>query len=181
MERFAPLDRVPRIYNLATDGLHELLDGKVQWVEKPDEPCDAVCAASPAHSYASQPRQWIALQQLRRGAKLIGLCADRLYPSPRGVEFGAGAMTAMLAYAANVTPTFCGKPEGVFFHELCHRLNVTPGKCLLIGDNLESDIAGAKNVGMPAILVLCGVTRREDLATAKFQPDQVIEDLRELL
>jgi HAD superfamily hydrolase (TIGR01450 family) len=171
----------PRIFNLATDGLHELLEGKVHWVESPEEECDAVCCASPAHSFASKERQWIALQLLRRGAKLIGLCADRLYPSPRGVEFGAGSMTALLAYAANVTPIFCGKPEAVFFHELCRRLKVAPDRCILIGDNLESDIAGAKGVGMAAILALCGVTRREDVAEAKVQPDRVIGDLRELL
>ena len=52
---------------------------------------------------------------LRRGAALIAICADRVYPSPRGLEFGVGAMAAMLAYAADVTPTYCGKPEPLFF------------------------------------------------------------------
>ena len=46
---------------------------------------------------------------------LVGICADRVYPSPRGIEFGSGALTMMLAYAADVTPVFTGKPERVFF------------------------------------------------------------------
>ena len=54
---------------------------------------------------------------------------------------------------------------------------------VLIGDNLESDVFGAKAVGMRTILTLTGVTRRSDLQNlpAEWQPDLVIEDLTELL
>ena len=50
---------------------------------------------------------------------------------------------------------------------------------MLIGDNLESDIAGGKHVGMKTILTLTGVARREDLGrlSPELQPDAVIEDL----
>ena len=98
---------------------------------------------------------------LRKGAALAAICADRVYPSPRGLEFGVGAMAAMLAYAVDVRPIFCGKPEKLFFNELCHRLGVRPDRCVLIGDNLESDIAGAKGVGMKTILTLTGVATRK--------------------
>ena len=43
----------------------------------------------------------------------------------------------MLSYAASVEPIYCGKPEKLFFEELCHRLDVDPTKCVLIGDNPE--------------------------------------------
>src|SRR5205085_9789932 len=130
-------------------------------------------------------RQRLALEILRRQSttKLIGICADRVYPSPRGIEFGSGALTAMLAYAAGVTPIFTGKPEPIFFQELCQRLGVSPSRCLLIGDNLESDIAGAKNLGMKTILTLTGVTRRDDLVglLPEKQPDHIIDNLAQLL
>jgi len=60
---------------------------------------------------------------------------------------------------------------------------VQPDWCLLIGDNLESDVLGAKAMGMRTILTLTGVTRRGDLAKipAEARPDLVIEDLTELL
>jgi ribonucleotide monophosphatase NagD (HAD superfamily) len=53
----------------------------------------------------------------------------------------------------------------------------------LIGDNIESDILGAKALGMRTILTLTGVARRQDLAKlpAELQPDLVVEDLTELL
>jgi HAD superfamily hydrolase (TIGR01450 family) len=183
-----------RVYNLATEGIHELLDGRVQWVATPrDEPCGVVLAGNVTSVYATEERQRAALEILRRRGRhndtanppprLIGICADRVYPSPRGIEFGSGALTHMLAYAADVTPTFCGKPEPVFFQELCRRLGASPQRCLLIGDNLESDIAGGRRLGMHTILTLTGVTRREDLTDlpAGERPDRVIVDLTEMV
>jgi ribonucleotide monophosphatase NagD (HAD superfamily) len=95
------------------------------------------------------------------------------------LEFGSGSQSAMLSYAANVEPFFCGKPEKIFFMELCQRLKVETSQCVLIGDNLESDVLGAKAVGMATVLVLSGVTRRRDLLKLpnEDQPDFVIEDL----
>lgn len=173
----------PRVYNLSTEGVQEMLEGRVRWVQREDEPCDAVICGVPLNVYATEERQRAALVLLRGGASLVAICADRVYPSPRGLEFGVGAMSALLAYAANAPPIFCGKPEKIFFIELCRRLGVSPANCVLVGDNLESDIAGGKGVGMATILTLSGVATRADaesLAPA-LRPDAVIEDLRDLL
>lgn len=172
----------PRVFNLATEGVLELLDGRVQWVESTSAPCDAVIVGVPLSVFATQERQRSAMILLRGGAALIAICADRVYPSPRGLEFGVGALAAMLSYASGATPIYCGKPEKLFFHELCHRLAVDPTRCVLIGDNLESDIAGAKSVGMKTILTLSGIGTREEAArlSPELQPDWIIEDLGEL-
>ena len=175
--------RLPRIFNLATESVDEMLSGLVEWVQTGAELCDAVIVGPPSSVFAGEERQRTALELCRRGAALVGVCADRVYPSPRGMEFGAGALTWMLAYASGVEPVFCGKPEKIFFHELCRRLGVDPEWCLLIGDNLESDVCGGKSVGMRTILTLSGVTRSRDLVNLadELQPDLVVEDLTELL
>jgi 4-nitrophenyl phosphatase len=122
------------------------------------------------------------LRFLLKGAKLVGLCADRSYPTPRGTEIGAGAVTSMLAYGARVTPVYCGKPEAWFFLDLCKRMHVEPWRCVLIGDNLEADIAGARRVGMKSILTLTGISTRQhhEAATADQRADWVIGGLDEL-
>jgi 4-nitrophenyl phosphatase len=173
----------PRVLNLCTEGVQEMLEGKVDWVNADTELCDAIIIGAPSNSYATEPRQRIALRLLRNGAAAVAICADRIYPSPRGLEFGSGAFTAMLSYAADVTPIYCGKPERIFFHELCDRLKVDPAKCILVGDNLESDIAGGKNVGMKTVLTLTGVAHRSDLPELppNRQPDWVLENLAELI
>ncbi len=180
LEKYGPH---PRVFNLATEGVQELLTGPAHWVQSGDESCDAILIGTPANTYATEARQRIALVLARRGAELIGTSADRVYPSRRGLEFGAGALTWMLSYAAAVPPTFTGKPQPIFFHTLCHHLKVQPDKCLLIGDNLESDIAGAKAVGMETLLPLTGVTTLQDIARlpAAHRPDRTVKDLTELL
>ena len=167
---------LPRVFNLATEGLHEILDGRVRWVDDARQPCDVVISGAPANVFATNDRQGIALYLLRAGARLVGICADRIYPSPRGIEFGAGPLTEMLAYAANVKPTYAGKPEAIFFQELCGKLGVRPERCVLVGDNLESDIAGAKRMGMASVLALSGVTRAKDVPgiPERLRPDFVI-------
>jgi 4-nitrophenyl phosphatase len=172
----------PRVFNLATEGLAELLHGKVTWVEEIGQACDAVISGAPANVFATPERQRIALYLLRAGATLVGVCADRVYPSPRGLELGGGALASMLAYAANVTPIYTGKPESIFFEELCRKLAVEPKRCVLVGDNLESDIAGAKRVGMATVLTLTGVTHAADVAgiAERLRPDWVVDDLTRL-
>ena len=171
--------RTPRVFNLSTEGIEEMLQGKVHWTQSASEECDVVICGVPLNVYGTEDRQRTAMLLLRNGAALVGICADRVYPSPRGLEFGVGAMAAMLAYAAGIQPVFCGKPEKLFFNELCHRLNVRPDRCVLIGDNLESDIAGAKGVGMKTILTLTGVATRDDVEKLppEKMPDWIIEDL----
>ncbi|HZZ45217.1 MAG TPA: HAD-IIA family hydrolase [Tepidisphaeraceae bacterium] len=176
MTRFGPR---PRVYNLATESFEESLEGRVDWVNHATDPCDVVVNGSPICVYSTPDRQHVALELLKRGATLLGMCADRIYPSARGLEIGVGALSVMLGYAANVTPVFTGKPQPVFFRALCDRLQVDPKDCVLIGDNLESDIAGAKSVGMTALLTLTGVTKQEDLrhVDACHQPDGIIQSL----
>lgn len=172
----------PRVFNLSTEGVHEMLDGRVDWVDDEKSRCDAVICGVPINVFATEQRQRAAMVLLRNGAALVAICADRVYPSPRGLEFGVGAMSAMMAYAANATPVFTGKPERFFFEELCRRLGVAPNRCVLVGDNLESDIAGAKGVGMRGILVLTGVATEADVARlpAALRPDWVVPGLPDL-
>jgi 4-nitrophenyl phosphatase len=175
--------RMARVFNLSSEAVENMLEGSVDWVQTGAEPCDVLIVGSPTNVFATEERLRTGLQLLRSGAALIGICADRVYPSPRGIEFGAGAQSWMLGYAAGVEPIFCGKPEPIFFETLCERLGVDPTHCVLIGDTLEADIAGAKAVGMRTILTLTGVTRASELKTvaAEYQPDMVVEDLVELI
>lgn len=173
----------PRVFNVATEGIQEMLDGLVDWVQGGGEPCHAVVVGNPTNVYATDERLRIALQLVRKKAKILGISADRVYPSARGIEFGCGALTAMLSYASGEEAIFCGKPQRIFFENLCRRLEVQPNRCVTIGDNVEADIVGAKALGMQTILTLTGVTRRKDLRELMphMQPDFVIEELTELL
>ena len=175
--------RPPRVFNLATEDVDGLLEGRAELVDPAATQCDAVIVGTPNNARAIDDRQRAALRLLRHGAELVGVCADRIFPSRRGMEFGCGAFCSMLSYASGATPTYCGKPESRFFLELCRRMKAPPERCLLIGDNLEADVLGAKACGIRTILTLGGVTRKQDIEglNSAMMPDLVVEDLPDLL
>ncbi|CAN5293753.1 hypothetical protein BH10CYA1_BH10CYA1_28610 [soil metagenome] len=59
----------------------------------------------------------------------------------------------------------------------CARFNVKPHECLMIGDRPSSDVAGARAIGMPAVLI-----SRSGAVPASLAPGtRVIKSLSELL
>ena len=68
------------------------------------------------------------------------------------------------------------KPTGEFFGYMMERLGCEAGECLMIGDSLSSDIAGAKNAGMDA----CWYNPKGKPLTGSAAPDHVIGRISEL-
>jgi putative hydrolase of the HAD superfamily len=52
-------------------------------------------------------------------------------------------------FASAVLPA--GKPDPRAYLEACRRLQLTPGQVLMVGDNLELDVVGARAAGLQAI------------------------------
>jgi HAD superfamily hydrolase (TIGR01450 family) len=118
---------------------------------------------------------------LRRGVPWIATNRDATLPSPRGPLPGNGSMVAALALATGREPEVVGKPQPALFHAATAAAKVTHP--LVVGDRLDTDIAGANAAGLPSLLVLTGVSRPADLTTAPPQqrPTYVGRDLSALL
>ncbi len=115
------------------------------------------------------------------GARFIGANPDVNYPSEWGPLPGAGAFLALIQAATGVSPTVIGKPGAIMFQEALRRLDGTPENTAMVGDRLNTDIAGGKAAGLHTILVLSGISTREALAQANGQPpDDVFVDIMEL-
>ena len=70
------------------------------------------------------------------------------------VQYTKLRRSGLLPYFFNVflsEEVGCQKPDIRFFQAVLDRLNATPAECLVIGDNLQTDIQGAQNVNMRAI------------------------------
>ncbi len=117
---------------------------------------------------------------IRKGAKFIGSNQDPSYPSEWGPLPGAGALIAVLETATGVKPIFIGKPGPALFQEAMTRLQAKPENTAMVGDRLTTDIAGGIAAGIYTILVLSGVTQKEDLANSDIQPDYILADISEL-
>ena len=90
---------------------------------------------------------------------------------------GTGAIAAALSYASGVQPEVVGKPAPVFFEAAMRRFGTTPERAVMIGDTLDSDIAGGAAVGMRTVLVGEASPSARDPAPV---PDFAVAGLREV-
>jgi HAD superfamily hydrolase (TIGR01450 family) len=102
---------------------------------------------------------------VRAGARWVATNRDRTLPSPRGPLPGAGALIAAVSVATGRDPDIVvGKPGPALFTTAVAR---TGGRHpLVVGDRLDTDIAGAAGAGLDALLVLSGISRPADVLAA---------------
>jgi HAD superfamily hydrolase (TIGR01458 family) len=108
------------------------------------------------------------------------LAQNRFFRSADGLELDVGAYTAALEYATGRVSELIGKPSAAFFLAGAAALGIEPGRIALVGDDLESDVLGAKAAGMSGILVKTGKYRHGILDAAKAEPDEVWESIADL-
>jgi NagD protein len=121
-----------------------------------------------------------ALRMILGGAKLVATNLDRNCPTARGMRPGCGAIVAMLEAASGVKAFSVGKPSPVMMRAARKALGLNADQTIMIGDTMETDIAGGVEMGYRTILVLSGGTRREDLARYAYVPDKVVESIADL-
>jgi 4-nitrophenyl phosphatase len=123
-----------------------------------------------------------AASAVRAGARFVATNADARYPTPSGFRPGAGTMVAAIAAASGATPQIIGKPEPAMFTTILEEAGVAADEALVVGDNPDSDVAGARRSGIESILVLTGVTDAEAAVglDGERRPDHVAADPTEV-
>jgi glycerol-1-phosphatase len=111
---------------------------------------------------------WINLAEaalaIRAGALWVAANVDLTLPTERGLLPGNGSMVAALKAATQAEPHVAGKPSPAFMADALSRGDFrTP---LVVGDRLDTDIAGANSAGLPSLMVLTGVSSARDAVHA---------------
>lgn len=117
---------------------------------------------------------------VNQGVPFVGTNPDPTFPSELGPLPGAGAILAMITTATGVEPTIIGKPGPIVFREAVKLLGGDPASVAMVGDRLSTDIHGAKAAGLRAILVLSGISTREEAESDPVRPDYIFADITEL-
>jgi HAD superfamily hydrolase (TIGR01457 family) len=120
-----------------------------------------------------------AVLLIQRGARLVATNADATYPAPDGLWPGGGAILAAVTTATGATPTVVGKPSRPMFEAAAEDTGAS--NPLVIGDRLDTDIAGAAAMGWDSLLVLTGASQIEDLPAAGELPTYVAGGLAALV
>jgi HAD superfamily hydrolase (TIGR01458 family) len=170
-----------RVLALTMAGIVEDLEG----VELVGEHADAVLVGgvdetpetNRVFSYMNLAR---AFSELDAGAELYCLHRNRWWETSRGAMLDSGAFVAGLEYAAEVAATVLGKPSPAYFGAALEALDADPDQAWIVGDDLESDVAGGQQAGLHTVLVRTGKFREEALTRARIAPDVVLDSLADL-
>jgi 4-nitrophenyl phosphatase len=122
-----------------------------------------------------------ALAALLAGADLLATNTDGTFPTPEGLQPGAGAAVGALAGMGFAPKVVVGKPSPIAYQIALEGSGHSPKETLMIGDRLETDILGANRAGIDSALVLSGVSCREDIPRQGIHPTLIASDLAALV
>ena len=141
----------PRVWFFGPADMRQAVAAVTQIAETPDDAELVVLGRDTSLTYGDLTD---ALHVLVRGGGLLAFNVDPRVPVEGGRMLpGTGAIAAALSYASGVQPEVVGKPAPVFFEAAMRRFGTTPERAVMIGDTLDSDIAGGNGVGMRTVLV----------------------------
>jgi 4-nitrophenyl phosphatase len=149
-----------RIYVIGEDGLRGMV-AEAGFVLVDGEAEAVLAGIDRNFTYA---KAYSATRLIRAGALFVGTNPDLTFPMPEGLSPGAGSILAMLAAAGGRQPVVMGKPERAMFEQASAALGIPLEQTLMIGDRLDTDIAGAVKLGLQTVLVLTGIETRESAA-----------------
>ena len=118
-----------------------------------------------------------AFRVINDGAEIIALEKDRFWMTPEGLMLSAGPFVAALEYATGKSATVMGKPSRDFFSMALSDMGLPACDVVMIGDDIVTDVGGAKNAGMRAILVRTGKFSQVSLERSTVKPDAVIDSI----
>ena len=119
------------------------------------------------------------LRYLLNGSRLIALGMSRYWRADDGPRLDVGPIASAFSYATGTSPIVLGKPSQDFFLLALRDLQVEPAQCVMVGDDIVTDIGGAQAAGLRTILVRTGKFRPQDLECA-IKPDVIIDSIADL-
>lgn len=144
------------VYIVGEEGLYQVF--REEGFDIVEDDPDAVVVGMDRH--LTYEKLVIATRAILGGSRFICTNPDPSYPTPRGLEPGAGSMIAALAASTGQKPEIiAGKPAATGYEFLMNKYGVTSEKTIMIGDRFETDILGALKLGITGIVVKTGVAK----------------------
>lgn len=122
-----------------------------------------------------------AIRLILDGARFVATNPDPSGPTETGIVPACGAMAALIERATGVAPFFVGKPNPLMIRTALNHLGLHSETTVMIGDRMDTDIVAGVEAGLETILVLSGVTRREDVARFPYQPTRVLDSVADIV
>jgi NagD protein len=122
-----------------------------------------------------------AIRLVARGARLIATNPDPTGPTPDGPLPATGSVAALISRATGVAPYFVGKPNPLMMRSALNAIDAHSETTAMIGDRMDTDVVSGLEAGLETILVLTGVTTREEAGRHPFTPSRIVDSIADLV
>ncbi len=122
-----------------------------------------------------------AIRLVANGARFIATNPDATGPSPDGPLPATGSVAALISRATGVEPYFVGKPNPLMMRSALNAIDAHSETTAMIGDRMDTDVVAGLEAGLETILVLTGVTQREEAERHPFRASRVLDSIADLV
>ena len=116
-------------------------------------------------------------EAVRNGASLVACHYARLYMFKNRVAMAVGPIVKAIEYASDKKAVAIGKPSRLMFELALEQAGCRPEDAVMVGDQEETDIIGAKKMGITSIIVKTGVYSRGEMRT---DADAIVENVDDI-
>jgi NagD protein len=122
-----------------------------------------------------------AIRLVADGARFIATNPDATGPSPDGPLPATGSVAALITRATGVEPYYVGKPNPLMMRSALNAIDAHSETTAMIGDRMDTDVISGLEAGLRTILVLTGLTTREEAERFPFRPWRVLDSIADLV
>jgi NagD protein len=122
-----------------------------------------------------------AIRLIVGGARFIATNPDPTGPTPDGPLPATGSVAALISRATGVDPYYVGKPNPLMMRTALNTLDAHSESTAMIGDRMDTDVVSGLEAGLQTILVLSGVTTREDADRHPYRASRIVDSVADIV
>ena len=122
-----------------------------------------------------------AIRLIYRGARFIASNPDATGPSVDGPVPATGSVAALISRATGVEPYFIGKPNPLMMRSALNAIDAHSETAAMVGDRMDTDVVSGLEAGMETILVLTGVTTKDNAERHPFRASRIVNSIADLI
>jgi NagD protein len=122
-----------------------------------------------------------AIRLIVGGARFIATNPDPTGPAPEGPVPATGSIAALISRATGAAPYFVGKPNPLMMRSALNAIAAHSETTVMVGDRMDTDVVAGLEAGMSTVLVLTGMTRREEAERYPYRASRIVDSITDLL
>jgi NagD protein len=122
-----------------------------------------------------------AIRLIEAGSRFIATNPDATGPTLEGPLPATGSVAALISRATGHEPYFIGKPNPLMMRSALNAIDAHSESSAMVGDRMDTDVVSGLEAGMETVLVLTGVTTREQAERYPYRASRIVGSVAELI